>query len=99
VPLLGRGTFSLPSNGNYSEAGDDSSTLIGSPSNQPRITTTSANPKPERSSTETTTQQVKQLLAVNVYSRARSLEIDGLVTLPQTKFISRAQNPSLRPRF
>ena len=94
VPFLGKGTSSLPSNGNYSEAADDDSTLIGSPSNQPRITTTSVNPKPERSSPETTTQQVKQLIAnVNVYSCARNLEIDGLVTLGQTKFISHAQKP------
>src|SRR2546421_1790754 len=95
VSFLGKGTSSLPSNGNYSEAADDDSTLIGSSSNQPRITTTSTNPQPERSSTETTTQQVKQLLTnVNVYSCARNLEIDGLVTLGQTKFISHVQNPS-----
>ena len=86
VPFLGKGASSLPSNGNYSEATDDDSALIGSPISQPRITTTSANPKPEKSSTETTTQQIKQLLAnVNVDSCARNLKIDGLVTLPQTK--------------
>jgi len=90
VSFLGKGIPSLPSNGNWSEAADDDSTLIGSPSNQPRITTTSANPQPERSSIETTTQQVKQLLA---NGWARNLEIDGLVTLGQTKFILHAQNP------
>jgi hypothetical protein len=94
APFLGKGTSSLPSNGNYSEAADDDSTLIGSPINRPRITTTSANPKPEKSSTETTTQQIKQLLAnVNVYSCVRNLEIDGLVTLGRAKIISRAQKP------
>jgi hypothetical protein len=91
VPFLGKGTSSLLSNGKYSESADDDSAL-GSPINQPRTTTTSANPKPEKSSTETTTQQIKQLLAnVNVDSCARNLEIDGLVTLGQTEFISRAQ--------
>src|SRR5271156_1951032 len=99
APLLGKGTSSLPSNGKYSEAADDDSAL-GSPVNQPRIATTSANPKPEKSSAETTTQQIKQLLAnVNVDSCARSLEIDGLVTLPQTKSFHVHKNPSLRPRF
>jgi len=75
VPFLGKGTFSLLSNGNCSEAGDDSSTLIGSPSNQPRITMISANPKPERSSTETTMQQVKQLLAIMSIAAPETLRL------------------------
>jgi hypothetical protein len=88
APLLGKSTYSLPSNDNHSEVADDGSTLIES-LNQPRITTTPADPTLKKSSTEPTTQQIKHLLAnANVYSCAQTLEIDGLVTLAGTKFSS-----------
>jgi hypothetical protein len=99
VPFLGKGTFSLLSNGNYSEVGDDSSTLIGSPSSQPRITMISANPKPERSSTETTMQQVKQLLAIMSIAAPETLRLMDWQHYLRRNSFHVHKNPSLRPRF
>jgi len=82
APYLGKGTSSLPSSGGHSEAADGDSTLVGSLVYQLRITTKSADPTPEKTVTETTMQQIEQLLAnANVCSCSQTLEIDGLVTL------------------